>query len=112
MKRQTLYSRYSKLDWQQQLGNLASTLASLSNRATVPQHDLLTTSLLREAALMIEWCAANVPQKYLLELAGIQRELLTWEKAFPIEQARTILALHTRNQSDRLLQMAQLIEEK
>jgi hypothetical protein len=39
----------------------------------------------------------------------MQRELLTWHSAFPIEQARHLLALHTRNQSDRLLQMAGLL---
>jgi hypothetical protein len=73
MKRQALYSRFKTLEWQQQLGNLASTLASLSKRATVPQHDVLTSTLLREAALMIEWCAANIPKNYLLELAAMQR---------------------------------------
>lgn len=111
MKRQALYSRFKTLEWQQQLGNLASNLASVSKRATVPQHDVLTSLLLREAALMIEWSAVNIPNNYLLELAAIQRELLTWERIFPIEQARTVLALHTRHQSDRLLQMAGLLDD-
>ncbi|MBD2185562.1 hypothetical protein H6S82_00925 [Planktothrix sp. FACHB-1355] len=110
MERQKLYERFINLDWQQQLGNLASTLATISSRAIVEKHDLLTNHLLREAALMIEWCATNVPKEFLLELAGIQRELLAWQKVFPIEQARNILSLYTRNQSDRLLQMAGLIE--
>ncbi|MCU0543239.1 MAG: hypothetical protein MUE44_13875 [Oscillatoriaceae cyanobacterium Prado104] len=111
MKRQALYSRFKALEWQQQLGNLASTLASLSKRATVPQHDVLTSTLLREAALMIEWCAANIPRNYLLELAAMQRELLSWERVFPIEQARSILALHARHQSERLLQMAGFLDD-
>ncbi|MFB2916856.1 MULTISPECIES: hypothetical protein [Aerosakkonema] len=110
MERQKLYERFINLDWQQQLGNLASTLATISSQAIVEKHDLLTNHLLREAALMIEWCATNVPKEFLLELAGIQRELLAWQKAFPVEQARNILSLYARNQSDRLLQMAGLIE--
>ncbi|OKH30917.1 hypothetical protein NIES2119_30045 [[Phormidium ambiguum] IAM M-71] len=110
MERQKLYETFISLDWQRQLGNLASTLATISSQAMVEKHDLLTNHLLREAALMIEWCAANVPKECLLELAGIQRELLAWKKVFPIEQARNILSLSARNQSDRLLQIAGLIE--
>lgn len=110
MDRQKLYERFITLDWQQQLGNLASTLATVSVQATVPKHDQLTNHLLREAALMIEWCAANVPKEFLLELAGMQRELLAWRQVSPLEQARNILSLSARHQSDRLLQMAGLID--
>jgi len=110
MERQKLYECFITLDWRQQLGNLASTLATVSSQATVPKHDLLTNHLLREAALMIEWCAANVPKEFLLELAQMQKELLAWKQAFPIEQARDILSLYARHQSERLLQMAGLIE--
>jgi hypothetical protein len=111
MERQKLYERFITLDWQQQLGNLASTLATLSQQSTNPKQDTLTNHLLREAALMIEWSASNVPQNFLLELAGMQRELLAWRKDFPIESARNILSLYTRNQSDRLLQMSCLLED-
>lgn len=111
MERQKLYERFITLDWQQQLGNLASTLATLSQQSTNPKQDSLTSHLLREAALMIEWSASNVPQGFLLELAGIQRELLAWRKDFPIESARNILSLYARNQSDRLLEMSGLLED-
>jgi hypothetical protein len=67
---------------------------------------------MREAALMIEWSAANVPEDFLLELAAMQRELLAWKRAFPIEAIRNLLALHTRNQSDRLLQMAGILPDE
>lgn len=111
MERQKLYERFITLDWQQQLGNLASTLATLSQQSTNPQQDTLTNHLLREAALMIEWSASNVPQEFLLELAGMQRELLAWRKDFPIESARNILSLYARNQADRLLEMSGLLED-
>jgi hypothetical protein len=109
MERQALYERFKSLDWQHQLGNLASTLATVSTQSTIPNQDKLTSYLMREAALMIEWSAANVPENFLLELAAMQRELLAWKRAFPIEGIRNLLALHTRNQSDRLLQMAGLL---
>ncbi|MFB2880661.1 hypothetical protein [Floridanema aerugineum] len=111
MERQKLYERFTTLDWQQQLGNLASTLATISQQSINPKQDSLTNHLLREAALMIEWSASNVPQEFLLELAGMQRELLAWRKDFPIESARNILSLYARNRADCLLQMSGWLED-
>jgi hypothetical protein len=104
-----LRERYELLDWPQQLGNLASTVARVSVRASAPQYDPLVASLLREAALLIEWSAPRVPSAYWLDLAAMQREVLAWWRVWPIEPARPLLALHARNMSDRLLQMAGLI---
>lgn len=104
-----LRERYETLDWQQQLGNLASTLARISTRATNPQYDTLTANLLREAALLIEWSAPKTPADFLGELAAMQRELLAWGRIWPLNPTRPLLALHTRHQSDRVLQMAGLI---
>ena len=114
MERIALYERFQTLTWQQQLGNLASTLAKISTQSTQKVYDELTSQLLREATLMIEWCATNVPQNFCLELAGMQKELLAWKKIFPMEQTRNLLSLHTRSQSNRVLQMAGLlrVEEK
>jgi hypothetical protein len=102
--------RYQALDWPQQLGNLASTLARISTRASSPQYDALVTDLLREAALLVEWSAPTSPASFWLELAAMQREALAWRHLWPLDQARSLLALQTRNQSDRLLQMAGLLE--
>jgi hypothetical protein len=106
MERQKLYESYIKLDWQKQLANLASTFANLSKHVIQPESDSLAKLLLREAALMIEWSAPNIPKPYLLELATMQREVLAWLKIFPIEQARNLLSLQSRDRSDRLLQIA------
>lgn len=103
---ETLRERYKKMTWQQQLGNMASTLARVSNNATVPEHDNVVIMCLREAACFIEWSAPHVPPEFLMELAFMQREVLAWHRTWPIEAARPILTLHSRNQSDRLLQMA------
>lgn len=102
----SLRERYKKMSWKQQLGNMASTLARVANNATVSDHDEVVVMCLREAACFIEWSAHDVPPSFLLELAAMQRELLAWQRAWPIEVARPLLALHARSQSDRILQMA------
>lgn len=108
MERETLYERIKTQTWQQQLGNLASTLATISTQATIPQQDKLITYLLRDAALIIEWCAKNVPESFHPELAAIQKECLAWKQVFPLEETRNLLSIHTRHQSDRILEMAGL----
>ena len=104
-----LQARFEKLDWQQQLGNLASTLARVSSRASLPEHDRLVIDLLQEAALFIEWGAPRVPSTFLLELATMQKEVLAWKQVWPLEAARPLLTLYARNRSDRLLEMAELM---
>lgn len=108
---QSLRERYETLDWPQQLGNLASTLARLSARAASGKYDDLVADLLREAALLIEWSAPHVPSPFWLELAALQREVLAWHRIWPLEPARSLLVLQARNRSDCLLQMAGLTGE-
>ncbi len=97
--------RFERMEWQQQIGNLASTMARVAASAPIPQRDPLVADLLREAALFIEWSAPKVPRGFLVELAAIQREVLAWRKIWPVETARPLLALEARNRSDRLLQL-------
>ena len=104
-----LQARFEKLDWQQQLGNLASTLACVSSRASLPAYDRLVIDLLQEAALFIEWAAPRVPPAFLLELATMQKEILAWKRVWPLTAARPLLTLYARNRSDRLLEMAELM---
>lgn len=106
MMEHSLRIRYQKMSWQQQLGNMASTLARVANNVTISGHDEIVRMCLREAACFIEWSISAAPSEYMLELAAMQRELLTWQCRWPVEDAREILALHARNQSDRILQMA------
>lgn len=103
---QSLRVRYQKMKWQQQLGNMASTLARIANNAMVAEHDGTVKLCLREAACFIEWSSPAAPAELLLELAALQRELLAWQHVWPIEPARALLALYARNQSDRILQIA------
>ena len=112
MEREALYERIKSQTWQQQLGNLASTLGTISTQANIPQQDKLTIYLLRDAALIIEWCAKNVPEPYHPELAAIQKECLAWRKVFPLEATRNLLSIHTRHQSDRILEVADLSNDE
>ncbi len=95
--------RFQQLPWPQQLGNLASTLARISGRCLQPEHDALVRDLLREVAVLIEWSASHVPPELLLELAGLQREMLAWRAVWPVEGARHLLALRARQMSEILL---------
>jgi hypothetical protein len=104
------YQRFNQFTWQQQLGHLASTLARTATQVEVQDSDQVVMVLLREAILQIEWSAPNVPDEYRLELAAMQREVIAWQRRWPVDDARSLLALHTRNQANRLLQMAGLLE--
>ena len=110
MSTRDLQARYERMDWRQHLGNLASTLARLSNRALQPEHDALVADLRQEAALVIEWSAAKAPQPALLQLAAMQKEILAFKGIWPHEPMRSMLALYTRNRSDLLLQLAGFTE--
>jgi hypothetical protein len=109
MDMQHLQERFERLDWRQQLGNLVSTLARVSTRASSPEYDNLIIDLLQEAALFIEWGAPRVPETCLLKLATMQKEILAWKRIWPLTAARPLLTLYARNRSNRLLEIAELI---
>ena len=102
--------RYSRLDWQQRLGNLASTLArsatvSESGRATASVPDLL-----REGMWIIEWCT-DAPTDVLAELAPMQLELgllqHSWQQ--DAQAIQPVLAFRARAMSDRVLELSGLL---
>ena len=109
MERQQLRERYQQLDWPQQLGNLASTLARVSSRAPASQYDALVGDLLRDAVHRME--RPHVLANLLTDLAAMQRELLAWQRVWPLDQARPLLDLYTRHTSDRLLRVAGLVPQ-
>ena len=111
MNREKLRWRYEQLDWTQQLGNLASTLARVASRASDSRHDGLVSDLLREAALFIEWSAPHVPSTLLADMAALQHEVLAWRRVWPLDALRPLIALYTRNVSDRLLRLAGLVPQ-
>lgn len=106
---QYLRERYLRDDWQRQLGNLASTLARLSSRASDPRFDQMTADLLREGLLFIEWSASHVSADIAVQLAGMQRELYLWWVAWPADATRTVLAFRARAMSDQALKLSGLV---
>lgn len=104
--------RFEKMEWQQQLGNLASTLGRLSSSVVSSKNDDYIINLFQEAALFIEWAAPNVPEPHLLELATMQKELLALKQAWPIPGIGAFVALYARNRSDRLLEITGLVRAR
>ena len=102
--------RYSRLGWQQRLGNLASTLA---RSATVSESGRTTASvpdLLREGMWIIEW-SADAPPDVLAELAPMQLELGLLQNSWQqdAQAIQPILAFRTRAMSDRVLELSGLL---
>ena len=71
------------------LGNLASDLLRLNKWILMRHKDEAIVDLMREIAWLMEWSGDLA----LAELADMQREICRWRRAWPIEQARHILAL-------------------
>jgi hypothetical protein len=89
------------------LGNLASDLLRLSKWIQARHNDEAVIDLLREIAWLMEWSG----DLGLAELADMQREICRWRRAWPIEQARHILALRASQMSNRILAWSGLLEE-
>lgn len=105
--------RYSQLEWQQRLSNLASTLSRAATAAGNPRTAASVSDLLREGMCVIEWSKDDTPLDTLAELAPMQRELgllrQAWEQNSDV--ARPLLAFRARAMSDRVLALAGLGQE-
>ncbi len=88
------------------LGNLASDLLRLSKWIQAKQNDEAIVDLMREIAWLMEWSGDLA----LAELADMQREICRWRRAWPIEQARHILALRASQMSNRILAWSGLLD--
>jgi hypothetical protein len=106
MDRDKLQKRYLQDEWPRQVGNLASTLARLSSRASDARFDPIVSDLLHEGTLLMEWCAPNAPLDIATELASMQRELVLWRRIWPNHASRPLLAFRAREMADRLLEAA------
>src|SRR3990172_2096472 len=88
------------------MGNLASDLLRLGQWVRIQRPDGAVIDLMREIAWMMEWngeCATE-------ELASMQREICRWRRIWPVESARSLLALRAQQMSDRILAMSGLLE--
>jgi len=88
------------------MGNLASDLLRLGEWVRMRRPDAAIVDLMREIAWMMEWsgeCATA-------DLAEMQREICRWRRVWPVESARSILALRAQHMSTRVLELSGLLE--
>lgn len=87
------------------MGNLASDLLRLGEWVRMRRADAAIVDLMREIAWMMEWsgeCAT-------VDLAEMQREICRWRRVWPVEPARSILALRAQHMSTRVLELSGLL---
>ena len=87
------------------MGNLASDLLRLGEWVRMRRADAAIVDLMREIAWMMEWsgeCAT-------VDLAEMQREICRWRCVWPVESARSILALRAQHMSTRVLELSGLL---
>ena len=107
-----LFTRYSRMTWQQRMGNLASTLARSAAVAQNKNSAVSVADLLREGMWIIEWSATDAPPEALIELAPMQRELGLLHQAWETdtEALRSVVAFRSRAMSERALDLSGLLE--
>jgi len=107
-----LETRYARLEWQQRLGNLASTLARAATAASNPRTAASVPDLLREGMWVIEWGQADTPLDVLIELAPMQKELGLLKRAWEQnnQAVRPLLAFRSRVMSDQVLKLLGLVQ--
>jgi hypothetical protein len=103
-----LRERYVQDESPVRLGNLASDLLRLSQWVQMRRSDGEIVDLMREIAWCMEWVGGGATA----ELADMQREICRWRRAWPVESARSVLALRARRMSERVLEMSGLVESR
>jgi hypothetical protein len=81
--------RYLRDETSVRMGNMASSLLRLSRWVQNRHKDEAIVDLMREIAWFMEWSGDLASP----ELTDMQREICRWRRVWPIEQARSILAL-------------------
>ena len=87
------------------MGNLASNLLRLGKWIQTGHNDEAIVDLMRQIAWLMEWSGDLASA----ELADMQREICRWRRAWPVEQARHILALRASQMSNRILEESGLL---
>lgn len=106
-----LSKRYTRMTYQQRMGNLASTLARSATVAQSKNSTVSVPDLLREGMWIIEWSATDAPPEVLIELASMQWELGLLRQACEAdtEALRFVVAFRARVMSDRALELSGLL---
>jgi hypothetical protein len=105
---QRLRERYLRDKSPVRLGNLASDLLRLSQWVQMRRNDDEIVDLMREIAWLMEWTGDGATE----ELADMQREICRWRRAWPVDSARSVLALRATRMSEKVLEMSGLVESR
>ncbi len=100
--------RFTRDNYQVRLGNLASNLLRLSNTVKKGGHPDLEKKLLWEICWMAELIGDNTP----VEIADMQREICRWRRVWPLEPARSLLALRSGKLSEIVLEKSGLVASR
>ena len=102
-----LRARYASLPSSVRMGHLGSDLLRLSRWVRARRDDGQVVDLLRQIAWLMEWNEEHASA----ELADMQREVCHWRRLWPMEAARSLLALRAQRMSHRILELSGLLEE-
>ncbi len=96
------------------LGGIAANLARVRSFSKNPGNRDAVYSLLDESKWFIEWTAAETEVDVAAQLVELQIELsllqLDWERIWSNPAVRAAVATHSKNWSDRILQMSGLLD--
>lgn len=102
-----MHERFMRDGSSVRLGNLASDLLRLNKWILMRHRDEAIVDLMREIAWLMEWTG----DLGLAEFADMQREICRWRRIWPVDQARSILALRALQMSNRILAWSGLLEQ-
>jgi hypothetical protein len=112
--KEKLRDRFLRDPLSRRLGGLAATLGRVSSVARKSSDPVNVARLLEEAKYLIEWTAADTEPEIASELVSIQTQinlwLRVWEKTHQLREQRTLLSVHAKHWSNRVLDFSGLAQ--
>ena len=112
--KEKLRDRFLRDPLSRRLGGLAATLGRVSSVARKSSDPVNVARLLEEAKYLIEWTAADTEPEIASELVSIQTQinlwLRDWEKTHQLREQRTLLSVHAKHWSNRVLDFSGLAQ--
>ncbi len=106
-------SRYLQEPPPMRLGGLAANLGRIASFSKYADHLDVVDSIIQESKWFIEWTAAEIDIQQAAELVKLQVQLALWQlhskNRWDEESWRLELAAHSKQWSDRLLEMSGLL---
>jgi hypothetical protein len=113
--KEILRERFLRAPLPQRLDELAATLARISSSARNSTDPAIIIELLDEVHHFIEWTAPETEPAIAAELIQMNRIISMWQKSWitarRIPQQRTLLAVQTKNWSDKIIKFSGMISQ-